>query len=212
MKKKNISQWIPGITLELISVVSCIIYALTDASNKLVYLELLGASLAPFLFPVYNMLTKKPLPMILSIITAVFVFLTCNLVIACNFYNKIICWDLLMHGTFGFVCCLILFVMLIRWNGSKLNPVGFMIIIFVFTMGVAALWEVWEYLADSITGGDAQRVMESIAQGKSPVADTMEDIIVSMAGCAIFYITLIIDKFVNHKIYSKLCEFSGFEK
>lgn len=212
MKVKRFIQWLPGILSELIAVVFCIIYALTDGNRLTMYPQLLVAALLPFLFPIYGVISKKPLPLILSIISAVFVFCACDLGSAIGLYEKIHCWDLIMHGTFGFVCSLIVFVLLVRWNGTKLNPVGFMVIIFAFTMGVAALWEVWEYLADRITGGDAQRVLESINLGKSPVADTMEDIMIAIAGSAVFFVTLIIDKFCNHKLYFRLCGFAGFKK
>ncbi len=212
MKAKRFIQWLPGILSELIAVAMCIVYAVIDGSKTTMYLELPVSALLPFLFPIYGIISKKPLPLILSVISAAFVFLACGLGSAIGLYDKVLCWDLIMHGMFGFVCSLIVFVLLVRWNGSKLNPVGFMAIIFAFTMGVAALWEVWEYLCDRITGGDAQRVLESVALGKSPVADTMEDIMIAMAGSALFFVTLIIDKFCSHKLYSRLCGFAGFEK
>ncbi|MDE7076548.1 MAG: hypothetical protein K2O62_04430 [Clostridia bacterium] len=212
MKVKKFIQWLPGILSELIAVVFCIIYALTDGSRLTMYPQLLVFALFPLLFPICGVISKKPLPLILSVISAVFVFCACNLGSAMGLYNKVQCWDLIMHGAFGFVCSLTVFVFLVRWNGTKLNPVGFILIIFAFTLGVAAIWEVWEYISDRITGGDAQRVLESIALGKSPVADTMEDIMIAIAGSAAFFVTLIIDKFCNHKLYSRLCGFTGFEK
>ncbi|MDE6442525.1 MAG: hypothetical protein K2L12_07245 [Clostridia bacterium] len=212
MKVKNLIQWLPGIISELISVGLCIIYAVIDGGKATMYLELLVSSLLPFAFPVYGVISKKPLPLILSVISAVFVFSACGLGSALGLYDKVLCWDLIMHGIFGFVCSLVIFVFMLRWNGTKLNPIGFMLIIFAFTMGIAALWEVWEYLADAVTGGDAQRVLESVALGKSPLADTMEDIMIAMAGSAVFFVTLIADKLLNHKIYLRICGFNGFEK
>ena len=212
MKVKKLTEWLPGIISELIAVAFCIIYAVTDGSKITMYPELLVSALLPFAFPVLGVITKKPLPLILSVICAVFVFLACCLGSAMGLYDIVLCWDMILHGIFGFVCSMILFVFLIRWNGNKLNPVGFMIIIFVFTMGIAGLWEVWEYIADRVTGGDAQRIAESIALGKSPVADTMEDIMAAMAGSAVFLISLIADKFCGYKLYSRLCGFNGFEK
>lgn len=212
MKTKNLFQWLPGIICVVLSVVFCIIYAVTDGSKATMYFQLLVAAVFPFLFPVYGLISGKKLPVLLSVTAAVFVFLACNLGSALGFYDRFYCWDLIMHGIFGFICSFMIFALLIRWNGSKLNPAGFMVIIFVFTMGIAALWEVWEYLTDLITAGDAQRVAESIALGKSPVADTMEDIMIAMAGSAVFFITLVIDKLTRFKIYGRLCGFAGFTK
>lgn len=212
MKFKNMLQWLPGAISELVGIIFCIIYAVVDGGNVMTYIELLGASLLPFVFPVYNIITKKPLPIILSVVTAVFVFCACDLGSAMGVYDKIRCWDLILHGVFGFVCSLIVFIFLIRWNGLQMSPFGFLLIIFAFTMGVAALWEVLEYITDRITGNDAQRVEESIALGKSPLADTMEDIMIAMAGSAVFYVTLALDKLINYKVYNRLCGFSGFKK
>ncbi|MDE5867414.1 MAG: hypothetical protein K2H02_00545 [Anaeroplasmataceae bacterium] len=212
MKVKKFIQWLPGIISELIAALFCIIYAVIDGSKATMYFQLLTAFLLPFIFPIYGVISKKPLPLILSIISAVFVIFASGLGSAMGLYDKIYCWDLIMHGIFGFACSLIIFVLLIRCNGNKLNPIGFMIIIFLVTMGVAAIWEIIEYLADRLMDGDSQRVLESVALGKSPVADTMEDIMIAMAGCAVFFVTLFIDKFCNYKLYSRLCDFTGFEK
>lgn len=212
MMKYKYIDWIPGILSELLAAIFYLIYSLSGGTNIIMCFQMFGAALIPFLFPIYTIISKKRFPILLPCICVVFIFLASDLGSAMGFYDKIHCWDLIMHGIFGFICSLVVFILLLRWNGKKLNPIGFLVIIFVFTMGVAALWEVFEYLADSITGGDAQRILESISLGKSPVADTMEDIMIAMVGCTLFYITLIIDKFLNYKIYSRLCEFSGFEK
>ncbi|MDE7439317.1 MAG: hypothetical protein K2N23_02270 [Clostridia bacterium] len=212
MKVKRFIEWLPGIISELIAVIFCIIYAVTDGSKTTMYAELIVSALLPFAFPVYGAITKKPLPLILPAVSTVFVFCACGLGSAIGLYDKVHCWDLILHGIFGFVCSLTVFVLLVRWNGSKLNPVGFIVIIFAFTLGVAALWEVWEYIADRFTGADAQRVAESVALGKSPLADTMEDVMIAMAGSALFLVTFIIDKFRGYKTYSRLCGFNGFEK
>ncbi|MDE6660334.1 MAG: hypothetical protein K2J93_00735 [Anaeroplasmataceae bacterium] len=209
--KNKIIDWIPGIISELVAAVFCLIYSLIDGEKITMYLQILGAALLPFLFPIYTLISKKRLPVLLPILCGIFVFLASNLGTAMHFYDKIYCWDLIMHGIFGFICSLIVFIFLLRWNGNKLNPVGFLIIIFVFTMGIAAIWEVFEYISSCITGEDVQRVLESISMGKSPLADTMEDIMIAMAGSTVFYITLFIDKVLHYKVYSKLCGFDGFK-
>lgn len=212
MKAKSIIDWLPGIITELAAGIFCIIYWAMGGKLWTPYVEMTVSALLPFLFPIYGLISKKRLPVILGVLSGIFVFMSCNLGSALGFYDKISYWDLILHGLFGFLCSLTVFVFLLRWNGDKLNPIGFMIIVFMFTMGVAALWEVWEYMADVVIGGDSQGVWESFADGKSPVADTMEDMMIAMAGSAVFYITLLIDKFTHHKIYKPICGFSGFVK
>lgn len=212
MKVKHFIQWFPGIISELIAVLFCIIYAAIDGSKGTMYFQLIAAFLLPSIFPIYGLISKNPLPLILSVISTIFVICASGLGSAIGLYDKVYCWDLIMHGIFGFMCSLIIFILMIRWKGSKLSPIGLIIIIFLCTMGVAAIWEVIEYLADRMMGGDSQKVLESIALGKSPVADTMEDIMIAMVGCAVFFVTLLIDKFCNYRLYSHLCDFTGFEK
>lgn len=212
LKDKSISGWLPGIFAELAAGVFCLIYFVIDGSEWAVYFDLTVSALLPFVFPVYSLISRKRLPVVLGVVSAVFIFLSCNLGSALGFYDRIASWDLIMHGYFGFACSLTAFVFLLRWNGNRLHPVGFMLIIFMFTMGVAALWEVWEFLLDIWTGSDSQDVIGSVAQGKSPVSDTMEDLIVAIAGSAIFYLTLIVDKLAHHKIYGPICSFTGFVK
>lgn len=210
-KKSALLPWIPGIIAEALALLFCILYAVRGGTGAVMYLQVPASALLPFAIPVYGILSKKPLPTILSYGCTLFVFLASDLGSACEFYDKIACWDLIMHAYFGFLCSLFIFAFLVRWSDGKLNPVGAMIIVLVFTMGIAALWEVWEYNVDRITGGDSQRVEESIALGKSPVADTMEDIMVALVGCALFYLSLFIDKLKGYRIFSRLFGYHGFE-
>lgn len=202
----------PGICAEVLAVIFCIIYAVTDGSKLTMYIELPGASLLPFLIPVYNKIAKKSLPTVISTACAVFVFMAVCLGTCMDFYHKFWFWDLLLHGLSGFLCGLMIFVFIMDWNGAKLNPAGCFFLIFVFCMGIAAIWEVVEYSADTLFGGDAQRVQELIAAGKSPVSDTMEDIIAAMVGSIVFLLAVFVDKLRGYKWLNSLCGFSGFER
>ena len=65
------------------------------------------------------------------------------------------------------------------------------------TMGLAGLWEIWEFVAGSITGEDPQNILGSVAAGHSPVFDTMTDMIITMAGVGVFYVKMIILRIVK---------------
>lgn len=75
-----------------------------------------------------------------------------------------------------------------------------------FGMGFGALWEIFEYLGDTWFDLDSQRVQESIALGKSPVADTMEDLMITLVGIAVFFIIYIIDKKRNSKLMNSIAK------
>lgn len=114
MKKYKFIDWIPGIISELVAAVFCLIYSLIDGEKNTMFFQVLGAALLPFLFPIYTLLTKKRFPVILPILCAIFVFFACDLGSSMRFYDKIHCWDLIMHGIFGFICSLIVFIFLLR--------------------------------------------------------------------------------------------------
>lgn len=75
-----------------------------------------------------------------------------------------------------------------------------------FGMGFGALWEIFEYLGDTWFDLDSQRVQESIGLGKSPVADTMEDLMITLVGIAVFFIIYIIDKKRNSKLMNSIAK------
>ena len=212
MKFRSLAPWLPGMAAVAAAGVFCIIYALTGSGKAAVYVELAASSLLPFIFPLYGVISKKRLPTALGVLAALFVTLSGGFGSALGFYEKIPVWDSVLHGVFGFACSFTAFALLLRWNGRRLSPVGFMAIILLFTMGVAALWELLEYLIDLMTGWDSQKIAASVAEGKSPVADTMEDMISALVGTAAFYLTLLADKLLHHGIYGPICDFHGFEK
>lgn len=75
-----------------------------------------------------------------------------------------------------------------------------------FGMGFGALWEIFEYLGDTWFDLDSQRVQESIGLGKSPVADIMEDLMITLVGIAVFFIIYIIDKKRNSKLMNSIAK------
>lgn len=212
MKIKKFLPWLPGIISEVVAIAFCIGYAALGGRQATMFLQLVAAALLPFLVPIYSAISKRPLTSALSVGAAVYVFLASDLGSCVGLYDILTWWDMLMHGVFGFLCSLTIFVLIMLWGGERLSPAGVMVIIFMFTLGVAAMWEIWEYAVDSITGGDSQRVAESMALGKSPVADTMEDIIIAIAGIAAFYVALFADKLSGYTVCRKLCGFLGFKR
>ncbi|MCI7239532.1 MAG: hypothetical protein MR512_07915 [Anaerococcus sp.] len=87
----------------------------------------------------------------------------------------------MMHGFFGFICSISLYIIFLRELGGVKNWVKYLLT-FLATMGCGALWEVFEFSVDNILGNDTQRVAESIALGKTPVYDTMIDMIITIGG------------------------------
>ena len=160
----------------------------------MMYVQVMAAALVTAILPIISMLTEKEFPPILNVLIMVHILLASNLGSAMGFYDRFACWDLIMHGYFGFVAAVVLYVLLLKWNGGAMNRAGCMLLIFLGVMGAAAVWEIFEYTCDALLGGDAQRVQEALALGISPVKDTMTDMIVAVVGVMVFYVGLYVDK------------------
>ena len=204
--------WLPGVVCEVAAAILAAVYTAIYGAEVIVFVELFGAALLPFAVPVLSLFLKKPLPTVLSWALALFVFMAVGLGTCMGFYEIIPWWDLLLHGLSGLLCSVTVFILIIRWGGAKLSPAGCMVIIAVFTLGISGLWEIMEYIFDSITGSDAQRIAESIAAGKAGTADSMEDMLISLVGVAVFYIMLFADRLFGYKLFGRLADFHGFEK
>lgn len=209
VKRNEIMKWLPAAGSMVLAVITAIIYSfISDEIIVLTYFQIFGSALVPLILPVWGKITKKDFPPALGFLIAFHIFLSIDLGNAMNFYDLIPVWDLLLHGFFGFVGCVTAAVFLIRWNGDKMTSWGFMLTAAFFTLGFGAVWEIFEYCCDIIMNTDIQRVQESIAAGKSPLADTMEDLIITLAGIAVFFITAVADKFLNKRLSSLLTNYT----
>lgn len=203
--KRHRKWMLPTLSLVL-AVVALIVYTLMrEERTTLMYVQVMAAALVPFIVPAISTITKKAFPPIVNILITVHVLLASHLGSAMDFYARFECWDLVMHGYFGFVGATALYVLLLKWNGEALKRFGFLVLIFLGTMGCAAIWEMFEFTADTLLGCDAQRVQESFLLGVSPVKDTMTDIIVAVLGVVVFYAGLFVDWISGGRFVRKLC-------
>ncbi len=198
--KNHLQLIFPIITygLGIISfIISFFIYDKIEVVNTII---LFLVPCIPFLFPLYCYLLKKDLPIILNIMVCIEIILCIYGGSTFNLYSHIACYDLILHCYFGFVCSLFLYYILLQFNGKSINKVVLLFMIMLATLGVGALWEIWEYACDTIGGGDSQRVQEALNLGISPVADTMEDLMITFVGVIFFYLFLYLDKILHHRV------------
>lgn len=198
MAGKRFGQWVPAVVSAALAAATLVVYSIVREDTKaLTYLQIGAASLVPAVFPIIGRITKKDVPIYLGALVTVHIFLANDLGSALLFYDLIPAWDLIMHGFFGFVFAATAGVFIKRWGGAELKRLGFYLLILLSTAGAAALWEVWEYTCDTLLDGDAQRVKEALANGTNPISDTMEDIIITLAGVAVFYIAVLVAKLLR---------------
>ena len=205
-KKKNL-QWLPLLITLCCATITLLIYILCIGQNDyVIFLQVISAALIPAILPIVSYTTKEKFPLVLNLLFSIHIVLAVDLGCAMSFYDRFYWWDMLMHGCFGLIASMSFYILLLKRNGRNLKRFGFFVLIFLSTMGCAAIWEIFEFTCDQILDIDAQRVMESIAMGHTPVYDTMMDIIVAIAGIAIFYISLFIDSFCKNKLGKSLYE------
>lgn len=204
--KLKITQFISFFVMLGATALTAVIYI---ACNKepvpaLYLLAALATALVPLLFPMYFLLTGKKIPIVICVTVCVHLACAAHLGTVFKFYDAVKWWDLLCHGYFGFNATLIVFWLLIDSGKIKINVAWLLFLAFGVALAFGALWEIIEYVTDRMFGSDAQRVQESIALGKSPVKDTMEDLMITVAGAAVFAALVLADFFSKGKLFSRL--------
>lgn len=209
-------HWVFAIITYLLAVISYIVALFIIKVSLMDTIFLFLVPLLAFVFPIYVTKTKKDFPLFITAMVCVEILICICGGSLFNLYDVFAPYDLILHCYFGFSCSMIIYYILGKNSNKIKNKPIFFILIFLATMGVGAIWELWEYLCDLITNGDALRVEESIYKGLSPVADTMEDLAITMVGIILFYIVVFIDSRLNnrllHNFYEDDLEISYNEK
>lgn len=119
------------------------------------------------------------LPIEFEFVIVVFLYMALYLGEIHSYYLRYWWWDTMLHTAsgiaFGFVGFIILYV-LYRRKVLSANPFWFAVLAFFFSLGIGALWEVFEFGMDSAFGTSMQ---------KSGLVDTMWDLIVDALGALV---------------------------
>ncbi len=125
-------------------------------------------------------------------------------------YEKTYWWDAIVHGLSGGLITLFGFSLinvLNKKNYTKLNltPLFIATFVFCFSISIGVLWEIFEFLADTISGSNMQRYFDDINQvdfvGQMALVDTMQDFMMNMIGALVMSVVGYFDlKNKNNKI------------
>lgn len=121
----------------------------------------------------------------------IFVFMAHFLGATCELYNKIYWFDKFTHTLSGVLtayAAILLLKHLKKYN--KKDRFFNVLFIIAFTLMIASFWEMFEFTANILFGGDAQKV------ASTGVTDTMMDIIVAFLGSVLYSIVYL---FFNKK-------------
>lgn len=136
-----------------------------------------------FLPTIIRKLFKIKIASSIELAFLVFIFLAQLLGSVMHFYEFIFWYDSFVHFISGMLTALLALLLLLLFKKYNSKSLGFNIIYMIsITLMVASFWELFEFTADNLLGGDAQRV---IATG---VRDTMKDMICALLGCILVII------------------------
>lgn len=119
---------------------------------------------------------KIKLPIDYAFIIVLFIYLSMFIGSVYEAYERLFWWDAILHTTSGIVLSFAAFLILyILYKNNKLKTSPFIIGLFTFSFGLAfgAVWEIFEFSADSLFGTNMQR---------NGLNDTMWDLIVDAIG------------------------------
>ena len=200
-KLKKFIPWIPAAATFLTAIiVLTVIFAMGLTVRVSGYIGLALSGVIAVILTFANAKFKLKMPLHIIALLCVHLVLAIDFGTTLEFYVLFGWWDLMVHGLFGLVGCIVIAYLYLRCYGKRPNVFG-LVSVFLMMLGVAALWELYEYVGSMITGDDMQKVQECIDAGLSPLSDTMTDIAIAVAGAAVFYATYFIDIKTGNKLY-----------
>lgn len=196
-KVKKVLFIITKIIATIILVLSTIAVFFTDNDeykSRLIFNALMALVLLvlTFLPLVLEKAFKVDIPSIMEIIFLVFSVLSFLLGEIGDFYIKFKWWDSMLHAMSGVLLGCVGFVLLNFFNKNDnfksfhLGPGFAALFVLCFTITCGTLWEVIEFIADTINGTNMQRFQDNITGegfiGRAALFDTMKDLILDSIG------------------------------
>lgn len=199
-KKLQINQdWYVPIILFVLGIIFYIVYWLKHSFQILPLLEIFGCWLASCIIPVLNIKLQPHCPVHINVLIAILIVIGGYLGGALAFYDQFAYWDTFCHTFFGIVSGAVFIYFIHLCHIEKMNLFALAILELFFTLGLAGIWELFEFACDCMFHTDFQKVVLSVEQGKLPQWDTMMDMLVAFLGCIAHYVWYIIHRQIKVK-------------
>ncbi|MCF8069774.1 MAG: hypothetical protein K9L30_14435 [Desulfobacterales bacterium] len=149
--------------------------------TALITIGIIIITLGPFFFAKFFQVFIPPEFVLFSI---VFIFASLFLGEIHGYYTRFWWWDIVLHSGSGFLLGIIGFLLVHVLNetehiGLYMKPGFVAFFAFLFSIGIGALWEIFEFSMDSFLGMNMQKEMLGDPSG---LTDTMWDLIVDALG------------------------------
>lgn len=143
-----------------------------------------------------------PIPGFIYILYYVFLYCAVFLGEVFNFYYRFAHWDTVLHAFSGAMLGALGFILVSLLNDAEkihvqLSPFFVALFAFCFALAMGAVWEIYEYICDTLMQLNMQKYMSEAGEvfvGQAALQDTMADIIcdaLAALGVAVFdYLSL----------------------
>ena len=169
-----------NILLVIIAVIGSYYYVFTRDNQLGLILKDASILITITLPYIIEKIFKTKISIVIKTTYIVFIFIAQFLGVTVELYNHISWFDKFTHWLSGIITALLSLSLLSKFKLYNKKNVLFNIIWMIsITLAIASLWECFEYGANILFGGDAQRV------ATTGVNDTMQDIIVAFIGSII---------------------------
>lgn len=172
----RIQTWI-AIALQLL-LIYVMINSLVEQNWQIALISLLVLTLT-FLPAILERRLHVNLPIEFTLINCMFLYAAFVLGETRNYYERYEWWDLMLHSLSAMILGLIGFLFVYVFHSSRriqISPFHIAVVSFGFAVTLGSLWEIFEFLADSVFGLNMQ---------KSGQIDTMTDLMVNSVGALI---------------------------
>jgi uncharacterized membrane protein YjdF len=163
-----------------------------------------------------TMLRRIGIPFPRPLGTALVMFCFCALMLGdvADFYGRFEWWDTLLHGLSGILLGVAAYTIIAAvWtkvtpdNSFRPAPIFTAAWIICFVLAVGSLWEMMEYVTDGLLGLNSQQFLESGGtfdetvplQGREALSDTMEDMLMNLAGAGLTAIAIMLLQFPSFR-------------
>lgn len=210
IKNNKLSAWIPSIIFAAVGLVMFVVNSFLHGVTVLLVLQFFSCMAVPFLVPILGLIVKREFSPSLSFNLGLLILVGVYIERVFNVYSFFPSYDKILHTNFGFIGTAIVYSLMLRWNGDKINHAGVIFLLMLSVLGLGGAWELFEYSSAMFTLEDPQvwkeTVNASIAAGEivgNPLTDTMQDMLVTVIGSAAFCILYMVDVFAGAGFFKK---------
>ncbi len=185
-----------NIFLILVSIIGSLYFVITKDTNIIFVLKDISIIFTINLLYIIKGIFKIKINDGINFIYILFIFMSHFLGVTCELYGQIFWYDKFIHFLSGIITSFIAIYILEKVK-NRHNLLFNILFIIAFSLMVASLWEIFEYLSSYYFNVDPQRV------ALTGVSDTMKDIIVAFLGSILISLSYYFENTEGYQLLTK---------